>query len=284
MDQFDNHYSPKELRTTVSYIRQIIGDYKPGIGIILGTGLSAVAEQIDVHHTINYDEIPHFPVSTVESHSGKLIFGQLQGKSVVAMQGRFHYYEGYSMQQVAWPVRVLKAIGISCLLISNAAGALNPEFQKGSLMLINDHINFLFNNPLIGKNQEEWGPRFPDMNEPYSVELQSVFTKAAQKLNISLQKGVYAAMQGPMLETRVEYAMLRKLGADAVGMSTQPEVAVAKHIGLQCASVSVLTDECNPETLQPVTLQEIIETAGKAEKILVRLINEVIKNLDMKNP
>ncbi|MFO7863712.1 MAG: purine-nucleoside phosphorylase, partial [Salinivirgaceae bacterium] len=245
MEKKYSQHPDKELASTVSFIQKVIGDYKPQIGIILGTGLSAVAEQMDVHHTISYDKIPHFPVSTVESHSGKLIFGYLQGKSVVAMQGRFHYYEGYSMQQVAWPVRVLKAIGISCLLISNAAGALNPKFKKGSLMLINDHINFLFNNPLIGKNQEEWGPRFPDMSEPYSVELQSVFTKAAQKLNISLQKGVYAAMQGPMLETRVEYAMLRKLGADAVGMSTQPEVTVAKHIELPCAAVSVLTDECD---------------------------------------
>lgn len=262
-----------------AFLKEKTNNFKPKTGIILGTGLSRLADKIDREYTIDYEDIPHFPLSTVESHSGKLIYGYLFGHPVVAMQGRFHYYEGYTLQQVTFPVRVLKSSGILRLLISNAAGAMNKNFRKGNLMLITDHINLLMDNPLIGPNIDEWGPRFPDMSTPYDKKLNSLFRNIAQKKHIALFEGVYIAMQGPTLETRAEYRMLANLGGDAVGMSTVPEVIVANHMGLPCVAISVLTDECDPDNLKPVTLEEIIETAGVAEKDLVKLFEDVLKAL-----
>lgn len=248
----------------------------PTVGIVLGTGLGNLAEKIEVELSIDYEDIPHFPVSTVEMHKGKLLYGTLAGKKVVAMQGRFHFYEGYSMQEIVFPIRVLKLLGINYLFLSNAAGALNLSFKKGDLMMITDHINLFPSNPLIGKNIDELGTRFPDMSEPYSTRLQKLLTKSAKENQINLQKGVYVSAQGPMLETAAEYKMLRYLGGDAVGMSTIPEVIVANHMELPCCAVSVLTDECNPDDLKPVDISEIIEVAGKAELKLTALFEDAI--------
>jgi len=252
---------------------------KPAIGIILGTGLGGLAKEIKKEAVIDYDQIPHFPVSTVESHHGKLIFGKLAGKNVVAMQGRFHYYEGYTLQQATFPVRVMKFLGVRTLLISNAGGALNPLFRKGDVMTIADHINLLGDNPLIGPNDDTLGPRFPDMSEPYSRELIALAEKVALDLKIPLQKGVYVAMQGPNLETRAEYRFLRTVGADAVGMSTVPENIVAVHMGMKVLGFSILTDECFPDALKPVTLKEVIAVANKAEPKMTAIMKEVVRRL-----
>jgi purine-nucleoside phosphorylase len=234
---------------------------------------------ISVDQQINYEEIPNFEKSTVEFHSGKLISGTLSGKKVLAMQGRLHYYEGYSMQQITFPIRVMKALGVKYLLLSNAAGAINLDYKKGELMLITDHINLLPENPLRGKNDELQGPRFPNMSCPYSETINKKLIDIALKEKIILHKGVYASVQGPNLETRAEYRLLKIVGADAVGMSTVPEVIVANHIGLPCAAVSVLTDECDPENLKPVDINEIIAIAGKAEDKLIRLYTKLIDSL-----
>jgi len=252
---------------------------KPEIGIILGTGLGGLADEIDVAKYIPYGEIPHFPVSTVESHEGKLLFGQLGGKKVVAMQGRFHFYEGYSMKQITFPIRVMKKLGIHTLLISNASGGMNPEFKRGDLMIITDHINLLGDNPLIGPNLDEFGPRFPDMSEPYSKELIELADKVALDNNIPLKKGVFVSVSGPNLETKAEYRFLRKIGADTVGMSTVPENIAAVHSGIKVLGISVITDECFPDTLQPVNVQEIIETAQKTEPKLTLIMKNVIEVL-----
>jgi len=228
---------------------------------------------------IDYADIPHFPVSTVESHHGRLIYGNFQGHKVVAMQGRFHIYEGYSLQQVTLPIRVMKLLGVKWLLLSNAAGAINKSYQKGDLMLIDDHINLLPANPLTGANIGELGPRFPDMSCPYSAVKKKKMESAAAKLGITLQKGVYTVVPGPNLETRAEYRYLGIIGSDVVGMSTVPEVIVANHMGLPCAAVSVVTDLCDPDNLLPALLEDILETAGKAEIKLILLFKEVIKNL-----
>jgi purine-nucleoside phosphorylase len=262
---------------TVEFLRNK-GIVSPEIGIILGTGLGKLVDEIEINQVISYDEIPNFPVATVEFHHGKLIYGKLQGKQVLAMQGRFHYYEGYSLQEITFPVRVMKKLGIKCLLLSNAAGALNLGFKKGSLMLIEDHINFLPDNPLRGKNDEETGPRFPDMSQPYSGFLNDKLMAIAKAKNITLHKGVYIAVMGPNLETRAEYRMFRNF-ADAVGMSTVPEVIAANHMNLPCAAISVLTDECDPDNLKPVDIKEIIETAGKAETYMITLFSELIKEI-----
>lgn len=254
------------------------GFTNPEIGIVLGTGLGQLVNEIEDKQVISYDEIPNFPVATVEFHHGKLIYGKLQGKTVLAMQGRFHYYEGYTLQQITFPVRVMKKMGIKFLLLSNAAGALNVNFKKGSLMLIDDHINFLPDNPLRGKNFEELGPRFPDMSQPYSPLLNGKLKKIAQNLNIQLFEGVYVAVLGPNLETRAEYRMFRNF-ADAVGMSTVPEVIAANHMGLPCAAISVLTDECDPDNLKPADINEIIEIAGKAEPNLIKLFVNLVAEL-----
>ncbi|MHB2147892.1 purine-nucleoside phosphorylase [Calditrichota bacterium LG25] len=251
----------------------------PQIGIILGTGLGGLVKEIEIAQEIPYQQIPHFPVSTVESHEGKLIFGTLGGKQVMAMQGRFHYYEGYSMQQITFPVRIMKKLGITTLLISNASGGMNPLFRKGDLMLIEDHINLLGTNPLIGQNLDEFGPRFPDMSEPYSRRLIALAEDVALENKIKIQKGVFIAVPGPSLETRAEYRFLRAAGADVVGMSTVPEVIVANHQKMEVLGISVITDECFPEALEPVNVEEIIRVAGQTEPKLTLIMREVVKRL-----
>lgn len=249
----------------------------PEVGVILGTGLGNLfVKEIKKPLIINYNSIPHFPISTVEYHKGQLIYGDVKGKKVLAMQGRFHYYEGYSLQQVTLPVRVMKLLGVQHLLISNAAGNLNPDWKKGQLMLIDDHINLLPDNPLRGENYEIFGPRFPDMSEPYALSLNKKLKQIAKTKKIKLNEGVYTAVMGPNLETRAEYRFLRRIGSDAVGMSTVPEVIVANHMGLPCCAVSVLTDDCDPDNLKPVNLQEIVKVAGKAEPKLTELYVELI--------
>lgn len=268
----------QKIDQTLSVIHKHTKDNYP-IGIILGTGLGGLVKEINVNHQIDYGELPHFPLSTVESHHGKLIFGKVANKNVVAMQGRFHYYEGYSMQQITYPVRVMKYLGVKTLLVSNACGGMNPQYRKGDIMLMVDHINLLGDNPLIGKNEDELGPRFPDMSEPYSLELINIAEKAAAENNIKLQKGVYVAVPGPNLETKAEYKFLRETGADVVGMSTIPENIVANHMGIKVLGISIVTDECFPETLKPVNVQEIIATAMAAEPKMTLIMKEVIKRL-----
>ena len=271
-----------ELRTaineSIAYIRTRT-KATPSIGVILGTGLGGLVKEIRKEAEIDYADIPHFPVSTVESHHGKLIFGTLAGKKIVAMQGRFHLYEGYSLKQVTFPVRVMKFLGVERLLISNAAGALNPQFTKGDVMLMTDHINLLGDNPLIGANDESLGPRFPDMSEPYSREFIALAEQAALDLKIPVRRGVYAAMQGPSLETRAEYRFLRTIGADAVGMSTVPEDIVAVHMGMKVLGFSILTDECFPDALKPVTLAEVLKVATKSEPKMTAIMKEVVKRM-----
>jgi purine-nucleoside phosphorylase len=271
----------EQIDEAVSYIRQHT-KLRPGIGIILGTGLGDLVKEIRKEVVLDYDEIPHFPVSTVESHHGKLIFGSLSGKTVVAMQGRFHYYEGYTMQQVTFPVRVMSArvgLGVKTLLISNAAGGMNPAFHKGDIMIITDHINLQGDNPLIGPNDPALGLRFPDMSEPYSKELIAMADDVAGDLKLKVQHGVFVAVQGPNLETRAEYRFLRGIGADAVGMSTVPENIVAIQMGMRVMGMSIITDECFPDTLQKVTVEEVIGVAAKAEPKLTKLMKELVKRL-----
>lgn len=268
-----------QLKETTSFLRSQ-GITQPEVGVILGTGLGNLfVRQINDPVVIDYHDIPNFPVSTVEFHKGKLIYGDVRGKKVLAMQGRFHYYEGYSMQQITLPVRVMKMLGVQHLLISNAAGNMNLAWKKGDLMLIDDHINLQPDNPLRGKNDEELGPRFPDMSQPYSAVLNRHLLAIAGEKNIILHTGVYVGVTGPNLETRAEYRFLRRIGADAVGMSTVPEVIVANHAGLPCCAVSVLTDDCDPDNLKPAIIEEIIEVAGKAEATLTGLFAELIARL-----
>jgi purine-nucleoside phosphorylase len=271
-----------ELRNQITQALEFIRtktNTTPKIGIILGTGLGGLVKEIKKEVVIDYGNIPHFPVSTVESHQGKLIFGTLSGKKVVAMQGRFHLYEGYHLKQVTFPVRVMKFLGVESILISNAGGALNPLFKKGDVMLIADHINLLGDNPLIGPNDDELGPRFPDMSEAYSKELIALAEQAALDLKIRVQKGVYVAMQGPNLETKAEYRFLRTVGADAVGMSTIPEDIVAVHMGMKVLGFSILTDECFPDALKPALLKEILKVATKAEPKMTAIMKEVVKRM-----
>ena len=249
----------------------------PEIGIILGTGLGDLfVKEIRNAIVIPYNSIPHFPIATVEFHKGQFIFGEIKGKKVVAMRGRFHYYEGYTMKQVTLPVRVMKLLGISQLLISNAAGNMNMKWKKGELMMIDDHINLMPDNPLRGENFAMFGPRFPDMSQPYSKKLNTALIKIAKKKGIKLNTGVYAAVMGPNLETRAEYRYIHNLGADVVGMSTVPEVLVANHMGIQCCAISVLTDDCDPDNLKPVNLDDIIKTARGAEKKITELYISLI--------
>lgn len=252
---------------------------RPQIGVVLGTGLHQLLHYIDVQQTITYSEIPGFPVATVEFHKGNLIYGTVAGKNILVMQGRFHAYEGYSMQQIVFPVRVMKLLGVQKLLLSNAAGGINNSFKKGDLVLIEDHINLQSGNPLTGKNIDELGPRFPDMSAPYDAALNNLLLQKAATLDLDLKKGVYAAVNGPNLETRAEYRYLKIIGADLVGMSTVPEVIAANHLQLPCAAVSVVTDECDPGNLKPVNIREIIEVAGKADKKLSELFYETITAL-----
>jgi purine-nucleoside phosphorylase len=253
---------------------------KPNVGVILGTGLGNLfAERINKPVVINYNAIPHFPITTVATHKGQLHIGELEGRQIIAMRGRLHYYEGYSMQQIALPIRVMKMLGVQYLLVSNAAGNLNMDWRKGELMLLDDNINLMPDNPLRGENSELFGPRFPDMSEPYSKKLNKKLLALAKKNKINLHKGVYAAVQGPSLETPAEYRFMRTIGADAVGMSTVPEVLVARHMGMECCAVSVLTNDCDPQNLQAVQLQDIIDTAASAEQKLVALFNGLIGQL-----
>lgn len=247
--------------------------------IVLGTGLGSFIDRVEVIRQISYNEIPHFPTSTVESHKGKLILATVANKKILVMQGRFHYYEGYSMQQITFPVRVFKALGVTNLLLSNASGGMNPEYKKGDLVLLTDHINLQPENPLRGVNEPGLGPRFPDMSQPYDIRLNKVFIKTALDLSVPLKQGVYVAVPGPNLETRAEYRFLRVIGADMVGMSTVPEVIVASQIGLSCAAVSVITDECDPDNLQPVNIEEIIAVAAKADQKLSTVFKSVIEQL-----
>lgn len=247
--------------------------------LILGTGLGQLAEEMTVELELPYEEIPHFPVSTVKSHAGKLLIGYLGGKSIMAMQGRFHYYEGYSMNQIAFPVRVAKMLGIQTLLISNACGGLNPNFERGDIMLINDHINFLGDNPLIGPNDPDLGPRFPDMSQPYTKRLLATAEQAALDAGIKIHEGVYLAVSGPMMETKAEYRYMRQLGADVVGMSTVPEVIAAVHMSIEVLGISVITDECFPDALEPVSLDDVLEAAAMAEPQLTRVVVGVLERL-----
>ena len=251
----------------------------PEIGIILGTGLGQLTNEIDIIKEVSYNHIPNFPTATVEFHKGKLIYGTLANKKVVVMQGRFHVYEGYSLQDVTYPVRVMEKLGIKTLLVSNAAGAVNLDFKKGELMLIDDHINLQGSSPLAFKGVEALGERFTDMSAPYDAEINAKFRAIAERHEIRLHEGVYASVVGPQLETRDEYRMLKIIGADAVGMSTVPEIIVANHLNMRAAAISVLTDECDPDNLEPVDIPEIIAMAGKAEPEMITLFKALIEEL-----
>ncbi|HEU4993977.1 MAG TPA: purine-nucleoside phosphorylase [Gemmatimonadaceae bacterium] len=253
--------------------------YTPEVAVILGTGLGRLAAAIESPTIIDYPDIPDFPRSTVESHAGRLICGTLGGKLVVAMQGRLHRYEGYTLQQVTFPVRVLRALGAECLIVSNACGTVRPEWRPGDLMLIADHVNLLGDNPLIGPNDGRLGPRFPDMSRPYDEALRALARDVARAGDFTLREGVYAAVSGPSLETRAEYAMLRTMGADVVGMSTVPEVIVAVHGGLRVLGISIVTDKAVPETLEATTLEQIVAAANAAEPALTALVRGVITRL-----
>ncbi len=251
----------------------------PKIGIVLGTGLGGLVKEIDIDAVFPYSEIPGFVSSTVESHEGRLIIGTLSGQKIIAMQGRFHYYEGFSMQEITFPIRVMKSLGSSILIISNAAGGMNPDFNKGDLVLIKDHINLLGNNPLIGINDKEMGTRFPDMSKPYSERLVQLAREVSKKNNILLHEGVYVAVTGPSLETRAEYRFLRMIGADMVGMSTVPESIVAVQMGMEVLGITIISDMCLPDNLEPVDINEIIKTCESAEPELTILVKEVINKI-----
>lgn len=263
------------LDTATTFLKEK-GFLEPQIGIVLGTGLGQLVAHLNVEVAINYSDIPHFPLSTVEFHSGKLVYGTLEGKKVIVMQGRFHLYEGYNLQEVTFPVRVMKALGVSSLLISNAAGAINLNYKKGDLMLLDDHINLQGGSPLAFATVSDFGERFTDMCAPYDATLNEKMLAIAKEKNIVLHKGVYAAVVGPQLETRAEYRYLKIIGSDAVGMSTVPEVIVANHLNLPVIAVSVLTDECNPDDLKPVNIPEIIAVAGEAEPKMITLFKTLI--------
>lgn len=265
----------KYTEEAASYLRQR-GFDNPEIGIILGSGLGRMLEHMEIEKEVSYNHIPNFPTATVEFHRGKLIYGTLEGKKVVVMQGRFHLYEGYSLHDVTFPVRVMKSLGIKKLLVSNAAGAINSNFKKGELMLIDDHINLQGSSPLAFKGVEHLGERFVDMSAPYDTTMNQRLQQIADEKNIKLNKGVYASVVGPQLETRAEYRYLKIIGADAVGMSTVPEIIVANHLGLPVVAISALTDECDPDNLKPVNIEEILEMAAKAEPNLITLYRELI--------
>lgn len=281
MNFVDSGTALRALHEAAEYIRAQADGFQPETGIILGTGLGALVNDVEIGHSLDYADIPHFPLSTVESHAGRLVLGTLGGRRVAVLQGRFHYYEGYSMAQVVFPVRVLKLLGIRQLLVSNAAGGLNPDFQLADIMLINDHINLQPTNPLVGPNLDELGPRFPDMFAPYDAGLLARAEAAAQALGqaATTRRGVYAALPGPMLETPAEYRYLRTIGADAVGMSTVPEVIAARHLGLPVLAASVITDLCAPGHLKPVVLADIFAAAALAEPRLTALLRAVVAGL-----
>lgn len=268
----------KQLAESTAYLKNK-GFDAPEIGIVLGTGLGKLADEIEDRIEAHYNHIPFFPLATVEFHSGKLIYGTFEGKKVVVMQGRFHFYEGYDLFDVTYPIRVMHKLGIKKLLISNAAGAINPNFKKGDIMLIEDHINMQGSSPLAFKTVAEFGDRFVDMSAPYDIDMSIKIIEIARKEDITLRKGVYVSVVGPQLETKAEYRMLKLMGADAVGMSTVPEVIVANHLRLPVIAISVLTDECDPDHLQPVNISEIIEIAEKTEPKMVQLFKELLKRI-----
>ena len=267
----------KTINETTNFIKERLSTL-PDIGIILGTGLGGLVNEIKIEHSILYKDIPNFPVSTVEGHSGRLIFGELGGKSVISMQGRFHFYEGYSMEKVTFPVRVMKSLGIDNLIVSNASGGVNPDYEIGDIMVINDHIN-LIPNPLIGRNIDSLGPRFPDMSEPYCSKMIKMADSIAKVNNIKIQKGVYVAVTGPTLETPAEYFYFRKIGGDTVGMSTVPEVIIARHMNIPCFAVSVITDLGVPGKIKKVTHEDVQNVAEVTEPKLTLLIKELISKI-----
>ncbi len=268
----------KHIKKTTEYLQEK-GFDNPEIGIILGTGLGQLLDEIKIIKEVSYNHIPNFPTATVEFHKGKLIYGVLEGKKVIVMQGRFHLYEGYTLQDVTYPVRIMEKLGIKTLLVSNASGAINLNFKKGELMLIDDHINLQDSSPLAFKGVSKFGERFADMSEPYNKDINNMLKSIAKSNNITLREGVYASVVGPQLETRAEYKMLKIIGADAVGMSTVPEIIVANHLKLKAAAVSVLTDECDPNNLKPIDINEIIAMANKAEPDMITLFKKLIKQL-----
>lgn len=268
----------EQINEAVSFI-QSKTSVSPSIGIILGTGLGGLVKEIKIIDEINYKDIPNFPVSTVESHSGKLIFGELGGKHVVAMQGRFHYYEGYDLNQVTFPVRVMKLLGIERLFVSNASGGVNPSFEVGEIMILNDHINLFPGNPLIGKNLDELGPRFPDMSEPYDPSMIELAKTIASEQGIRVSVGTYAGLTGPTLETPAEYGYVRAIGADAVGMSTVPEVIVARHMELPTFAISIITDLGVPGKIKKVSLQDVIDVASRQEPKMTLILKELIARI-----
>jgi len=270
------HHDWEQVQEATKTVRSVWGG-SPSVGLVLGTGLGALAREIEAGAVLPYPEIPHFPTSTVQGHAGQLVCGELGGHSVVAMEGRFHLYEGYTPAQVTFPIRVMKELGCRLLIVSNACGGLNPQYRKGDLMVIEDHINLLGVNPLIGPNDDRLGPRFPDMIEPYDRELQDLALEAALESNIRAHRGVYVAVTGPNLETRAEYRFLRAIGADVVGMSTIPEVLVAVHAGIKVLGFSIVTDMCLPDALQPVRIEEIIAVANEAEPKLQTIVRKALE-------
>ena len=266
-----------QIQQTASFLKAKTNT-SADVGIILGTGLGGLVEEIDIKHSISYEDIPNFPISTVEGHSGRLIFGNLGGKSVVAMQGRFHYYEGYSAEKITFPVRVMKFLGIKNLIVSNASGGVNPDYEIGDLMILNDHIN-LIPNPLIGQNENKLGPRFPDMSEPYCPKMIAIAEQIATENNIKLQQGVYVGVTGPTLETPAEYFYFRKIGGDTVGMSTVPEVVVARHMDIPCFAISVITDLGVPGKIKKVTHEDVQAVAEVTEPKLTLIIKKLIASI-----
>ena len=264
------------IKQTANHLKEKT-NFEPQIGIILGTGLGGLVNEINIAHAISYQDIPNFPVSTVEGHKGQLIFGELGGKRVVAMQGRFHFYEGYSMNELVFPVRVMKFLGIEKLMVSNASGGVNPDFEIGDIMLISDHINLFPTNPLMGPNMSELGPRFPDMSQAYSKDILKTAEEVAKELDIYVVKGIYAGLSGPTLETPAEYQYVRNVGADAVGMSTVPEVIAARHMGIPCFGVSVITDLGVPGKIVEVTHEDVQKVAAKAELILTKMVKRLFE-------
>lgn len=267
-----------QINFTTKNILEQTNNFRPEVGIILGTGLGGLVKEIHAEFIIPYEEVPNFPLSTVEGHSGKLIFGELGGKKVMAMQGRFHFYEGYSMQEVTFPVRVMKFLGVKKLIVSNASGGVNPIYKVGDIIIIKDHINMMPEHPLRGKNEDRFGPRFVNMSEPYSKNMISKAKELAQKLNIEVKDGIYLGLQGPTFETLSEYRMVKKLGADCVGMSTVPEVIVARHMDLECFGLSIITDMGDEDNIESVSHDEVLESAKKAEPKVRSLIKELILN------
>lgn len=268
----------REIQETTEYLQKR-GFEAPEIGIILGTGLGKLVDEIEILSEVSYNHIPSFPTATVEFHKGKLIYGRLEGKNLIIMQGRFHIYEGYSLWDVTFPVRVMKELGVKKLLVSNASGAINLNYKKGDLLLIDDHINLQGGSPLAFRGVEHLGIRFTDMSRPYDPEMSGIFEEIAKDLQINLHKGVYASVVGPQLETRAEYRYLKLIGADAVGMSTVPEVIVANHLSLPVAAISVITDIGDPDNLEPVVIEDILKASAQAEPDMIRLFRELFKRL-----